>query len=749
MTRTLTSVTRRRRGWVTHSGNDWRLVVAGLLLTCSGLTSAEEPVSRPRIGLVLSGGGALGAAHVGVLEVLEELQVPVDCVAGTSMGAIVGGLYAAGYAPSEMRSILLDIDWTDMLEDRPPRRRLPFRRKVDDLTFLSPFEMGFNRGRIQLPSALITGQKMDFLLQVLTIHTVGLATFDDLPTPFRAVATDLETGDEVVFASGDLGRVLRASMAVPGVFSPVEIDDRVLVDGGLVNNLPVNRVREMGADIVIAVDVGEDLRTRDELQSLSRVAGQVVGMMVRSNVESQLAGVDFLINPDMNGFGSTDFQKTEQMMPIGSVATRELAATLGELALDDAAWQEHRSRRLLPELQRPAHVVGVQIASTSDAEPAEVLRRVTIRPGDPLDVHVLARDLERLYEIGDYEKVSFQLTAVDGGYLLTIDAIRKAWGPNVMRFGLNLMTDLEGQSSFNLLANYTMTRLNRLRGELKLAVQVGEEPMLRAEFYQPLESTGRWFVAPRVEHVVFRSSLLISPDEFGEFKVDLTAVGADLGLSLGRFGELRAGVLRGTGNARARLGTENLEDMEVNWGGWNFRAVLDQIDDPNFPREGYLAVGELFLARESMGSDFDYDRLGGGFLGATSRGRHTLLLSFEGGSALGSELPIWGEFDVGGLFRLSGYSAGSFSGRYLALAVASYYYRVADMPTGLTEGVFLGFSVEAGNVWQDKADISTSDLLWSGSLYAAVDTIVGPLYAAWALADDGTDTWYLFIGRSF
>ena len=286
------------------------------LLAASTVGVAAETADRARVGLVLSGGGALGSAHIGVLKVLEELRVPVDCVAGTSIGAIVGGIYAAGYTPQEIEDVMLAIRWSDLLDDRPDRRRVPYRRKQDDLTFLTRLEVGFNHGRFQLPSALVEGQKLNFLLQALTIHTVGLDSFDDLPVPFRAIATDLETGDEVVLDRGDLAHAIRASMAVPGVFSPVEIGGRLLVDGGLVNNLPVDQGRAMGADVVIAVDVGDPLRTRKRLVSLADVTRQVLRMVVVRSVTRQKSwitrrmrcGATRWARPSMRAFvsGSSD-----------------------------------------------------------------------------------------------------------------------------------------------------------------------------------------------------------------------------------------------------------------------------------------------------------------------------------------------------------------------------------------------------------------------------------------------------------
>ncbi|RLE26265.1 MAG: hypothetical protein DRJ65_05840 [Acidobacteria bacterium] len=724
-----------------------RVVFFFSLILVTAVGAAEDP-DVPKVGLVLSGGGALGSAHVGVLKVLEELRVPIHCVAGTSMGSIVGGLYAAGYSPQELEDLLLSTNWHDLLDDRPPRSRVPFRRKVDDLTFLTRLEVGFNRGKIQLPPALIQGQKLDFLLQTLTIHTVGIETFDELPIPFRTVATDLETGAEVDLDRGDLARAIRASMAVPGVFAPSVIEDRVLVDGGLVNNLPVDLARQMGADVVIAVDVGEPLRSREELESLTRVAGQVVAMMVRGNANRQMAEADLVLFPDVGEFSGSDFHKADRMIPIGEAVTRAAAEELSVYSLSEGAYAEFRSDQYRSTISEPI-VKSVQLTTDSNADPDFLFARVRIRPGDPLDVQAIARDLERLYAEGDYERVSFFLTKVEEGYALHIEAHEKTWGPHVMRFGLNLGANFEGQSEFNLLANYTMTRLNRLRGEAKVAFQIGEENRLAAEFYQPLHRAGRFFVSPTLSVLKVGVGATQLGDPFGGFSVSLITGGLDLGLNLHRWGEFRVGVERGRARARFGEGDDGLSDFDFDRSGLRALLVLDQLDNPNFPRHGWITSAQLFRAQESLGSDSGYDRLEAVALGAASNGRHTLLGSLEFDSALGTVLPVYEEYSLGGLFRLSGYPPSSLSGPYLGLATVSYYYQVADFGTKIVSGIYAGGSLETGNVWQDQHDPSLDDLLWSGSLYVAADTYFGPVYLAYGRAQGSQDAWYLYLGRTF
>src|SRR3981189_2468119 len=301
-------------------------IFAGLWLACWSIANAQSaadpaapPSHRPRIGLVLSGGGARGAAHVGVLKVLEQLHIPIDAVAGTSMGAVVGGLYASGFSPREIESIMTSLNWQDAFRDRPPREDLTFRRKLEDRNFLVKFPLGVRGSHIQLPKGLIQGQKLNQTLRRLTLPVATVTNFDALPTPFRAVATDLETGDVVIMNSGDLTSAMRASMSAPGVFSPVERDGRLLVDGGIAENLPVDIARSMGVDILIVVDVGSPLLTREKLNSVPVISNQMIAILIQRNSRlppDTLKAPYILISPPLGDTSSFDFGNVKRVIAV-------------------------------------------------------------------------------------------------------------------------------------------------------------------------------------------------------------------------------------------------------------------------------------------------------------------------------------------------------------------------------------------------------------------------------------------------
>ncbi len=702
--------------------------------------------ARPRVGLVLSGGGALGIAHVGVLEALEEMHVPVDVVAGTSMGAIVGGLYASGYSPAELETIVATLDWRELLRDKPDRRTIPFRRKVDDLTYLSPIELGFSGGRLRMPAGMIAGHRLGVTLRVLGLRALGVADFDALPLPFRAVATDLATGEMVVLSHGDLATAMRASMAVPGVFSPVDVDGRLLADGGVVRNLPVDAARAMGADIVIAVDLGQPLAAGGRPDTIASVIARTSDMLTRLNVERSLADVDVLIRPEVAGYGLLDFRRWREILPKGRLAAGEMAGSLSALAVGEDEWRAHVAclRRETPRFR----ITEVAVDPGKGLSPDVVRRSVRTRPGRDLDVAVLQADLERLFDLGEYEAVEFALRPDGDGWALALTGRQKSWGPNYLRFGLSMLTDLEGASEFNLLGAITMTRLNRLGAEFKAAAQLGGSPLAAVEFYQPLGARAPLFAAVTADGSGVKVQVPVG-DATVQYRVATSSAEAALGLALGPLGEVRVGFRRSDTNASPTSGhgggaaTYSHTDA-----GLRLSATIDQIDNVNFPKRGVLAFLDLYDARRSLGADEDYRRLDGSVYAAATRGRHTIMGFLKATSALGGTLPPGQGRALGGLFNLSGLPPGELVGSYGGVGGVLYLFRLGQLPA-FGGGVYAGVSLETGNVWQTRSQIDLGDLRRSGSIAVGADTLLGPVYLAYGLTSGGKDSYYLYVGRTF
>ena len=433
---------------------------------------------RPKICLVLSGGGARGAAHIGVIELLEEMHIPIDCITGTSMGSIVGGLYASGMSTEEIKKTLATIDWADAFNDNIPREDRSFRRKRDDDLYLIKHKPGIgDDGKIKLPTGFLQGQKIDLIFKELALPVSDIRDFDQLTIPFRAVATDITTGEAVVLGSGDLAKSMRASMSVPSIFAPVEMDGRLLVDGGVSNNLPVDVARDMGADIVIAVDISTPLKKREQLTSAVSITGQLTGILTRRNTEAQIAtlsGTDILIVPDLGDISSADFKESGQAVPKGRAAAEQHREQLAGLAIPKADYAD--IVRAQPERKTSPPVIDfVKLDNRSRVSDAVIRARLHVQTGEPLDVQALEHDIGIIYGLELFANVDYEVVEEDGKNGLLIHAWERSWGPNYLQFGLALGDNFEGESAYNFGAAYTRTAINRLNGEWRTAAQIGEK----------------------------------------------------------------------------------------------------------------------------------------------------------------------------------------------------------------------------------------------------------------------------------
>jgi NTE family protein len=719
------------------------------LLVFSSVTAEEPSKERPKIGLALGGGGARGGAHVGVLEVLEELHVPVDAIAGTSMGAVVGGLYAAGLPADRIEKQIAEADWGDLLDDRPSYRDLVFRRKEDASRYLVDFELGIRGGKLRQARGFRAGQKLAFEARALLVGLPPEREFSRLPIPFRAVATDVETGERVVLERGDLVESMIASLAVPGVFAPVEIDGRLLVDGGIVDNLPVDVVRDQGVDVVIAVDVGTPLAGREALRSAFGVLGQTTTFLTRKNTEPSLAEADLVVTPDLRDISSADFASTAAAIERGRAAALAARDALSRYALDDASWQAYVAARRPPP-PPPGRIASIRVEGARRVDPRLVLARMRVKSGDPVDVEALRRDLVRIFGLDYFSRVGVSFEPMTGGDTVVVRVQEKDWGPTYVRFGLEAEDDLQGDAIYAVRASITKTVLNRLGGEWRNDFQIGSVPLFRSELYQPVEFRGRFFVSPWIQAQRQHSALYDDEgNRFARYDIQSGTAGLDFGVQFGSAGELRIGASRSHIRAYADTGATGLPSFDLDTGAAHAQLRISTTDRPAIPTRGAEVSAGLDLSRRSLGAEADYDRatLGGAvFFGA---GRHTGFLVAQAASALGSTLPIYDEFTLGGLFNLSGYAEGEFRGSYGGSAGAGYHFRIAALPAGLGKGVYVGGLVEGGNGWDTTAAISLDDLHYSFTVLLGADTIAGPVFFAYAAGESGSTRLYLTVGRTF
>jgi NTE family protein len=710
---------------------------------------------RPRIGLVLSGGGARGTAHIGVLKVLDELHVPVDVIAGTSMGAVVGGLYASGLSGKDIEQLLTTVDWQDAFRDRPRRTDLAFRRKRDDEDFLVNVPIGVSGKRLLIPTGLVSGQKLTQLLRHATLPVAGITDFDELPTRLRVVATDLETGAAVIMKSGDLTTAMRASMSAPGVFSPVQREGRLLVDGGLVKNLPIDVAREMGVDVLIVVDAGVGLRERGQLTSLASVSNQALAIMVRRDADMQRATLtsrDILLQPQMDDLSSYDFKVVDRAIEAGTQAAGDARSALEQLRLDDVTYAAYVARR---NSHAPAAPVVRFVRADAESQPyADTVQQVFAdQVGKPLDAAALEQRVTNLYGRGTFETLDYRVATDPGlGNGLEIHALRNSWGPNYLRLGLSLQDDFAGNTAFNAAARLIFTELGTTGAEWLWDLQVGAAPRLGTEYLLPLSIRSRYFIAPHLQLEAHNIPQLApgTEDQVGEYRVRSLDYGLDAGRELGNWGEVRGGLLRTEGSTRVRLGDFTVPDARFSVYAAFARFAYDTLDSANFPHRGQSFQLEWRVERDShVGPGSDLMTLD--WRGAWSRGKNTLVGWVSGGSTVsGSENNTRSFFPLGGFLNLSGLRAQSLAGPHYGVVRAIYLRKVGSGGEGvLNVPAYAGLSLEAGNVWSSRDSIAFGSTRKDAALFFGADTYLGPAYLAVGHDDRGRTAFYLFLGRSF
>ncbi len=731
------------------------LSIGILAMLASGSIGAQEgePADRPTIGLVLSGGGARGAAHVGVIKVLDELRIPVDYVAGTSMGAIVGGLYASGMTAGELENVIETADWSALLSDRPSRAQRSFRRKSDDVGFLVDFELGIDNSGLVFPGGLIQGQNLELALKRFVLPTISVDDFNALPIPFRAVATDIVTGEAVILDSGDLATAMRASMSAPGIFKPVRVGGRILVDGGVANNLPVQIVRDMGADILIVVDVGFPLLPENQLESALAVTKQMLTILINARAQDQVALLtsnDILISPDLGDFGSQDFQRTAEARMLGTEKAYELKEKLAHLSVSNEKYLAYRDQLGLKRQGVPI-IDQVVVENESRLSPKVIEARLTDQAGDPLDLDQLEADVANIYGFDTFETVTYDVFEDSGDTTLAVRTTEKSWGPNYLRFGINLEDDFEGASSYNVAARFTRTEVNKLGGEFRAEVQIGESPRLFAEFYQPLDYASRWFINPRFEYLRESSGLFSDGQQIAQFRSNLAELSLEGGRQFGNWGEFRIGLTRSHSDADLFIGTPSLDDSaSSDLASISSRFAYDTIDRFAIPKSGANFSLGWSGFRENLGSDATFDIAGLFFLKAKTWGNHTVLHWWDIASIANDQTGGITPFSLGGLFKLSGYAPDELFGKRLGIGRLLYYYRLGDQRLpGLGTPMYLGTSIEAGNVWQDSDSIGLDNTLFAGSVFIVFDTLLGPLYIAYGAGEGGRQSAYLFLGQTF
>lgn len=706
-------------------------------------TQATTP--RPKVALVLSGGGARGLAHVGVLKVLDELQVPLDVIVGTSMGAVVGGAYASGRSVEELEKIVAQLQWDEVLATRPPRDQLSLRRREEDLLIPSRIQFGISLHGVELPSAVAGSNKLDLTLaQLLPADRADLPG-KKLPIPFASVATDLLTGELVEMSGQPVLAALRSSLSIPGVFLPARVDGRLLIDGGLVRNLPVDLARAMGAEIVIAVNLGTSLAPEKELNSAVGIAQQMINILTEQNVQQsirELKPQDILISPDLGEITFLDFSQPSKAIEAGVTAANQpgIRERLLALAIPPGQYLQWQNARLNQSLSDDPSVplAAVRINGTQRTNADTLIAQTGLEIGQPVNKTQIAKAVDRLYGQGDFDRITPSFKDTNNQREVNFDVQEAPWTYSRLRLALELKGDFSDNNNFTLSAMHVLPWVNAWNGEVRTMARVGQNTELSTELWQPLGPGEPWFVAPAVKYEE-HSKNLYAPSglRLARYSQRETSATLALGRQMAQWGDVRIGVQRGYQDNRL-LVPEDLQHRPLQaWFTSQFLELrADTLDTVAFPTQGLYANARVARVKVFDESDlgvsaqvikpFKFRDWAGQLYAQTARTQ----------KGLSSE-------SLGGFLRLSGVPEDALFGNKVALGRAMLARQVGS---GWGGALRVGFSAEWGAAVAQNETLNSKQFIAAGSAFLAFDTLFGPLYLAVGKAEGFSPKAYLFLG---
>ncbi|MEN8139734.1 MAG: patatin-like phospholipase family protein [Thermodesulfobacteriota bacterium] len=742
-------------------------------------------LARPKVGLVLSGGGARGGAHLGVIQILEKNQIPIDGIVGTSMGALVGGLYASGMTSSELYDLLTQTNWDRYISTSYDRDLVPIRRKFLERDFPGSLALGVDsHGKVDIRKGLFRRQLITQFIKNKTLPVATVRDFDRLAIPFRAVATNLQDGETVIFRDGSLATAIYSSISIPGAFEPLIIEGKTLVDGGVSDNLPLGVMRdEMAMDIIIAVDISTPFAQDARFDSMLAVVGQLSNILMRKNAEDVILTLrdnEILITPNLEGYTPLDAKRWQEIIKIGAESTKvHVPARLAELALDKKGYAVYLGEHRTPPIFRAPQIVKVDLANGSYLADEIIMSYLNHHVGRPLDVARLDRDILEIYGLGIFSDVTYELLPAGDGQstLLKVETVPGGDSNGLIEVAIGFQDDFTGSSDYLARAEYLMLGLNRYGGEWRSRLAIGLEKLLFSEWYQPLDVDQRFYLRPDIfyrNRKVYITPAIIAEQAIGADLDDSLPVMAEeygatmgLGFNIKRSMQFEMGVrakevqpaldliVRDAASGASTFVSRSSRQKSLLFYG---ELLADSMDHPFFPSKGYL--GEMRWTRQmpEWGSDMDFSQ---GYLrlqGTWSHRRHTLISRLKGGItydtvnfAQSNDLTTF--FTLGGLFNLSGLPPNAVSGDHLLFGGLSYRYRLSEHGFfgALEMPLYSGCSVEAGETWYEEYGQSfrSDDLIYAGSVYLAADTVLGPFFLGLGLADGRYHSLYFSLGGLF
>jgi NTE family protein len=702
---------------------------------------------RPAIGVALEGGGALGQAHIGVLKWFEEHHIPVDYLAGTSMGGLVAGLYATGKSADELSAIVKTADWPLLLGGGTPYQDLSFRRKEDARDIPNAIQIGLKNG-VSLPPGLNSGHQVNLLIDRETLPYSTIKSFDDLPIPFRCVSTEIVSGKAYVFQSGSLSDAMRATMSIPGVFAPVRRGNQIFVDGGMVDNLPTDVVRKMGADVVIAVHLQISPASAKEIQSAFSILGRSVGLVIAETEIRGMGEADLIVKANVEKFDSTDYEKSGELIQVGYNAAEEKAQVLKAYSLDDQAWAEylrHIQSRIRTRIGIPQFV---KIEGVEGEAALNMQRLFATAIGKPIDDKTLDRLLTRLTGVGRYDSVTYGMIREDDTDGLVVRVHEKSYAPPVVRPTLIVDGTQTDDPTFTLGARLTFMDVAGYGSEWRTDVLVGQTYGVSSELYRPFQPLGRWFFAPFAS--TSQSTFLIygKSDPKSDYRIDRVLGGLDLGYAFNRYSELRVGYGAGYDDYMLRLGAPDLGTYSGRVGAFHLRYTLDHTDEAVIPTHGYYFRSNFNYYDSFPGATEAFPSLQ-----ATAQyfqpilHRDSIFLIAEGGSTFGFRNTGIPQFFLGGVGRLSAYGLNELFGNQYFTGRAGYLRKVFTLPPFVGKQVYLIGYAELGKMYGDPFPVPRLSVDGAAGLLA--ETSFGPVFVGGSVGDSGHQKWFFQLGRVF
>ncbi len=713
-------------------------VILGLLLPAAAFAAEAQ-----RTALVLGGGGARGSAHIGVLEILERERIPVDCVVGTSMGGLVAGSYAAGLSPKDMREKLAKADWTDMFLDLADYSQVSYRKKRISGPYLTATEIGITSNGMQIQPGMVAGEKIKLFFNQLVDADLGEREIQELPLPLAIVATDIGTGERVVLQDGSLTKAMRATMSVPGLMAPVELNGRKLVDGGLVDNVPVAVARDLcKADRIIAVNVGSPLRPAESIGSLLSVTGQMIGILTQQNVHTSLSSLregDIYIAPELGEITATDFVHYDKAADRGKAAAEKQIATLRSLSVSEQEYSAWR-HNMRDQRKREILIDKVVIAPVTLVHPEYVARQIEQQEGELLDRVKLEQDLIRTYGDGFYESVDYRVITQDQKNVLEITAKTKHWSADYIVFGFSLESEHKEGSNFNIRSAYRNTWLNSYGGEFFASVNLGNQPAFEVDYYQPLTHRQSFFIEPSYSRGRETIGLFADDRELATYNLDRAHGDFLLGANIGIFGEATVGWRDYKIKGDAEVSTIPLPDVDEDYGGTLIALNMDKRNRLYFPSRGWLSNISYFDSGEE-----NYSKLSVDISGAYKLGEYVIAARTAYGGAVHGELPFYDSMMLGGFLNMSGYASNQILGDDAYYAHIRAERIIGRMPLGLNGDMRVGFALEAATLGVNYT-MENEEVLDSAVIYLGGETPFGPLYLGYGFTFEGNYNLYFKLG---